>query len=121
MPMTEAELSAWLADAQAKFDATRAAVPTMRCRQLHDTGDGVLVVSTVDFGHADLDAVIAGTAPALSAVLTADGQGIDLVHGWHEGPAEHDDWVQYQRWTAAEGRVSHGFIHRTSRKLLQSG
>ena len=55
-----------------------------------------------------------------TAILTTDGHGADRTE-WHTGdePAA-DEWVQYEAWTT-EGRVGHGFVHATSRKVVQSG
>jgi hypothetical protein len=69
---------------------------------------------------ADLDAIIAGKLPATRDVIaTQDGRYIDLT-GWHEGDASEDEWVFYERYST-RGREGHGWVHRGTRKLLQSG
>ena len=56
--------------------------------------------------------------------LTDDGEWADTVH-WHSEdpkapPVGDDDWVRVERYTLA-GMAFHGFVHRKTRRLLQTG
>lgn len=60
-----------------------------------------------------------------TVVLTADGRAADRT--WHDaitdtlvGAADIDDWVAYEVWSA-KGRETHGYLHPTSRKIVQVG
>lgn len=111
----------YFADHAARFDAALAAVPSMRTRQVHNTGDLALTVVEVTYGiGADVDEVIGGTANAVGAVLTEDGRSCQS-HAWHNGDVgSAESWVAYERWTVT-GRAAHGFIHPVSRQLVQAG
>ena len=111
----------YFANHAARFDAALAAVPSMRTRQVHQTGDFTLTVVAVSYGiGADEAAVIAGTADAVGVTLTEDGRSCQS-HVWHTGdPGSAEDWVAYERWTTT-GRAAHGFIHPVSRQLVQAG
>jgi hypothetical protein len=113
------ELEQLIADYQAKAEATRIRVPYMRNFQVHDTGDGPLIVCVVNYGVAKEAEVLSGAALAIEATLTEDGRYYN-TRGWHDGPAAHEDWIRVERW-GLNGREFHGFIHRESRKLLQAG
>ena len=104
----------------AEFAATLAVVRDMRTGQSYRTGfGGTLTVNTVSYGHADLDEVLAGTADAEMVVLTEDGRTADWMV-WHDGAPTSDTWVYYERWTP-EGRLAHGFVDPTTRRLVQAG
>ena len=120
--MTKTEVDTYLAEMQTEFEATKAAVPTMRCGQTHRTGfGGVLTVTGVGFDEVSPQAVLDGTAPAQVVVLTEDGRR-PILNDWHtsaDGP-ESDDVVYCERWTA-QGRVFHGYVDSVSRKVVQTG
>jgi hypothetical protein len=84
-----------------------------------NTGEGIaLTVNRRSWSPgADEAAIVAGTLPAESVVLTADGRRYD-DRGWHEGPEA--EWIYVERWTAA-GREFHGWIDSVSRRILQAG
>ena len=118
---TTTDWSAEIAKMEAEFAATLAEVRNMRTGQTYRTGfGGSLTVNTVCYGHADLDEVLAGTADAEMVVLTEDGKTAEW-QTWHDGPSEDvAGWVYYERWTP-EGRVAHGYVDATTRRLVQAG
>jgi hypothetical protein len=120
MPTTT-NIDAWLRKAQAEFDATKAAVPSMRSGQVYRTGfGGELTVNLVHFVEGTTtDEVLERRATAEYAVLTQDGRQA-ITNEWHDGAATSDEWVYVERWSA-DGRVFHGYVDPTSRKLLQTG
>lgn len=85
-----------------------------------ETVDGPLVLNHQAFAaDVDVDDILERRATAISAILTEDGRTANYRE-WHRGPVADGDWVRYERYTA-EGRVAHGFVHRTSRMLVQAG
>lgn len=85
-----------------------------------DTGEGVgLIVAQATYGKVDVQLVIDGLVDPVLLVASQDGRYVNSQE-WHVGEASDDEWVYYERWTAA-GRVAHGYIDRVSRRLLQSG
>jgi hypothetical protein len=56
--------------------------------------------------------------PREHATLTGDGRSA-LHEAWCQCP-DPAGWVAYERWTA-EGRIAHGFVHETCRRLIQTG
>ena len=72
------------------------------------------VLYSVDFGRMKAAKVCKATG---TVVLTTDGNDADASN-WHVGPSSHD--VEFEVWTA-EGRVSHGYVNRWSRRITQWG
>ena len=83
-----------------------------------DTGSGIpLMVHRADYGVVAVDEVLNGTAIPVSILATEDGRGAYL-NEWHEGAST--DSVYVELWTA-EGRPFHGWVDRTTRRLVQTG
>lgn len=82
------------------------------------TVDGNLVVVARSYGRID-EADLADAKP-VEITMTADGG--QVVDGWHDGQGvvDPDAWVRYERWNEV-GRVSHGYVHAESRRILQVG
>lgn len=96
-----------------------------------DTGDGPLILTGGSYGkrpdldHLDGDALAdALDASAFETVmLTQDGRFVPEPLRWHtdhETVPSPDEWVYYERWSA-RGREGHGYVHPTTRRLIQSG
>lgn len=62
--------------------------------------------------------VLEGRAAPTRALATQDGRAV--LPGWHEGHADAEDWVYYERYDLT-GRAAHGWVHRETRQLLQAG
>lgn len=118
MSVIATEIDAFLAQCQAEYDATLAALPTMKTRHVYRTGfGGELTVNSVSFGKVSVESVLDGSAKAIEATLTEDGRSA-ATWEWHQGPVSRE--VYYERWTA-EGRVAHGYVDAESRRLVQAG
>lgn len=120
--LTDADVDAMLAEAHAATQATWQTLTTARCGTTVNTcGDHDMVVCLRSYGADTPEAdVIAGTAVPCEVVLTEDG-GQYHRDGWHQGPVgPADTWVAFERWTT-EGRVAHGFVDPSSRRLVQAG
>lgn len=91
---------------------------SLHTRQSFVGVDGItLTVAQASYGKVDVADVIAGVAAPVEAIATSDGRHADLS-GWHEG--QSSDQIFFERYDA-RGRVSHGWIDRTSRRLVQAG
>jgi hypothetical protein len=100
--------------------------PGLSTRDRVASNGGELIVNHVSFDReTDVDDVLAGTAQPIAATATQDGRHLHNPLGWHEGDAEDlDSWIYYERYELHNGATvcaAHGFIHRESRQLLQSG
>lgn len=115
--MTTFDLDAHLAECRARMTefTDRLLVPSIaRFDEVVNT-DGVTV---------RVAEIVRSGGGVTAVVLTDDGEWADTVH-WHgrdaqDGPTGDDDWVRYERYTA-KGMVAHGFVHRRTRRLLQTG
>lgn len=110
---------------EAEFAAFRSQVSACRTGQVHHTGSGqAMTVNRTCVGHADVDDVLAGVAPAVEVWMTEDGRGANLSE-WHrtevDGESDFESWVFAEHWTAGVGRTWHGFVDARSRKVVQFG
>lgn len=97
---------------------TRSTGPARVAPVLVGAGVGVIVqTATYAEGTTDEEA-INRTGEIASLVATADGRGVILE--WHEGETDVETWVYYERWTEGR-RVAHGYVDRTSRRIVQTG
>jgi len=109
----------WIEKSEAQFAATLAAFPAMRTGQVHETGQDIaLMVVEMRYAKGTTDEqVIRHTVAPEMVVMTSDGRPAEF-NTWHEGTST--DSVYYERWTAA-GRIAHGWVDATSRRLVQAG
>ena len=126
MTATTFDLDKYLAECKARMAAltealfTPAAHGGVNLGDRVDTPDGALFVSLRQYAKdTDVDAVVNRTAVPEMVVLTEDGGFADFGR-WHEGDSDIDTWVRYERYTT-EGRVGHGYVDATTRRLVQTG
>lgn len=81
-------------------------------------GFGGIEVTTrqTSYGAVPVDTVLLGTAQPLEVTATSDGMG--YLPEWHDG--DSDDLVYVERYSP-QGREFHGWVDRTSRRLVQVG
>ena len=82
-----------------------------------EIGDSPAVLEACATG--DRVALLRAMGPATTILLTADGGRADYRF-WCACPLTPDEYLRYERWTA-EGRVAHGYVCCTCRRLVQTG
>lgn len=112
-------LEARLAEFAAEYDAAWENLSAARLGDPVRTGfGGAVAVTRRDFGKARADLVMAGKVAPIQILATEDGRAASLSE-WHQGdPTGYSVYVEL--WEPA-GRVFHGYVDPTSRRLVQTG
>lgn len=89
--------------------------------RIESIGGPMLTVQQVSYGLAALADVQAGTARPIEATATEDGRpALPAFHRPDVDGDESADAVYYERY-AVGGRISHGWVDRVSRRIVQTG